>query len=138
MARSRKQPLPGTGSRRVSRSGAIKGEASFEEQGIRPETESTRDLPDGGLSGRTESKPGPFAGFDTERRTYERLKSKLLHDEGKYVLIKGDIMAGIWLTREEAVEAGYGRFGLQPFYVKQILDVDPVILVTRDVLSCPT
>jgi hypothetical protein len=89
-------------------------------------------------TGSTVARFPSFQGFDQERRTYESHKAELLKDEGRYVLIKGDDVAGVWSTYEEALEAGYGRFGLQPFYVKQVAAVESVIQITRDVVPCPT
>ena len=72
-----------------------------------------------------------------ELATYERHKSELVcANEGKYVLIHGDEIAGIWDTYKDALGAGYKQFGLQPFLVKQILGIERVQFFTRD-LSLP-
>jgi hypothetical protein len=80
-----------------------------------------------------------FRGFARERQTFAAHKAELLRDhEGKYVVIRGDAIVGIRATYEEALEVGYDRFGLEPFFVKELLSEDPVILITRFVLPCPT
>ena len=40
--------------------------------------------------------------------------------EGKYSVIKGSDVQGPFETYEEALEAGYGRYGLVPFLVKKL------------------
>jgi hypothetical protein len=77
--------------------------------------------------------------FRRERAIYEVRKSDLLKNgEGQFVVIRGEEIAGVWPTYEEALAAGYQRFGLTPFLVKQVLITDPVYTFTRDVLPCPT
>jgi hypothetical protein len=79
----------------------------------------------------------PFVGFGLEVATYARLKPELLsRSPGKFVVIVGDEVEGPVETFGEALRAGYRRFGLGPLFVKQILDVEPVAEVTRDVVPC--
>jgi hypothetical protein len=81
----------------------------------------------------------PFTGFDRERDAYERLKPELLaRAEGKYVVFVGDLFEGPLETFEDALRAGYGRFGLGPLYVKQVLNEQPIVEVSRDFQSCRT
>jgi hypothetical protein len=57
-----------------------------------------------------------------------------VHDvnEGKYTVIKGDVIAGVWPTRQEALAAAYDRFGLGPFLVKKIERNETVLYFSRD------
>jgi hypothetical protein len=72
-----------------------------------------------------------------ELATYDRHKAELVGShEGKFVLIHGEEIAGIWDTYQDALAAGYKQFGLQPFFVKQILAIERVQFFTRD-LSLP-
>lgn len=72
-----------------------------------------------------------------ELETYEREKSRLVTEsEGKYVLIHGSQVAGIWDTYQDALAAGYSTFGLEPFLVKQILGIEQVQFFTRDLAPC--
>jgi len=64
--------------------------------------------------------------LEKERATYQRELPVLLKDEGKFVLIHGEDIAGLFETEEEAVEAGDNRFGLEPFLVHQIREKEPV------------
>lgn len=81
---------------------------------------------------------------DTERlkielATYEREKLRLIAEsEGKYVLIHGNDVAGVWDTYEDALKAGYAEFKLDPFLVKQIQGVDRIHFFTRDLAVCPS
>ena len=52
---------------------------------------------------------------------------------GKYVLIHGEEVAGVYGTWGEASDAGYERFGLDPVLVKQIVKHEEPIFVSRDV-----
>jgi len=75
--------------------------------------------------------------FDLELTTYEREKERLLSaSEGKYVVIRGDTIAGVWDTYEDALRAGYRQFGLEPFLVKQIRRIEQVYYFTRDISTC--
>jgi hypothetical protein len=47
--------------------------------------------------------------------------------EGRFVLIKGDEIVGIWDTWREAADTGRERFGMVPIMVHQILEWEPVL-----------
>ena len=64
--------------------------------------------------------------LDTEIQTYERELPSLLSNEGKFVLIRKTDVAGFFDTYEDAVQAGYDRFGLDPFLVKRVEAVEEV------------
>ena len=75
--------------------------------------------------------------FKNELSTYEREKELLVNgNEGRYVVIRDDIVAGIWDTYEDALKAGYERFGLEQFLVKQIQGIDRIQFFTRDIEIC--
>jgi hypothetical protein len=54
--------------------------------------------------------------------TYKREMPRLLAEgqEGRFVLIKGEEVIGIWDTWREAVDTGRVRFGMVPLMVHQI------------------
>jgi hypothetical protein len=82
-------------------------------------------------------KPRPFVGFEVETATYARLKPDLLsRSPGQFVAIVGDEVEGPFETFREALRSGYRRFGLGPLYIKQVLPVEPVVEVTRDIIPC--
>lgn len=66
-------------------------------------------------------------------REYETYKSKLPElagNEGKFALVQNSEVAGVFATYEEALMAGYKKFGLkQPFLVKQISSVETPIFL---------
>ncbi len=82
------------------------------------------------------SKPIDF--LQVEQQTYEREKAALISagNEGKYVLVHGDQIAGVWGTYEDALSEGYARFQLNPFMVKQIQTIERILYVNRDVTLC--
>jgi len=45
---------------------------------------------------------------------------------GEFVLIKGDDVVGFYPSLEHAFRVGTGRFGLEPFSVRQIVPMDVV------------
>lgn len=80
--------------------------------------EKTRLRPDQG------SRP---ASLKREQAVYEANLSRWLPEqEGKYVLIKGHEVDGFYESRDEALTAGYSRFGIGPLFVKQVFPSEPV------------
>ncbi len=71
--------------------------------------------------------------LERERSTYDKNREELLRQEGKYVVISGDEVAGVWATYRDALAAAYARFGLEPFMVKKIEAVEQVQFITRTV-----
>lgn len=75
-----------------------------------------------------ETPPGqrPFVGFERERGAYARLKPELLaRAAGQYVVLVGEEIEGPVDTFEDALRAGWRRFGLGPLYVQQVLADEP-------------
>ncbi len=64
----------------------------------------------------------PGSPIAPEWATYKRERPRLLAEghEGRYVLIKGEEIIGIWDTRREAMSVGTQRFGLVPMLAHQI------------------
>lgn len=70
--------------------------------------------------------------LELETKTYEqRLPELLAGHNGKYVLIQGTQVAGVFGSYADAVEAGYEQFDLSPFLVKRIQAVEDVQFVGR-------
>lgn len=74
--------------------------------------------------------------FEQELATYHAHLIDLLADEGKFILVKGEEIAGPWESYEDALQAGYERFGLVPFLVKKIQRVEPIQYFSRDLPRC--
>ena len=68
-----------------------------------------------------------------ELETYERKKPDLLAQAGKFALIKGDEVLGVYESYADALKIGYEKCGLSPFLVKKIQAIEPINLITRDV-----
>ena len=76
--------------------------------------------------------------LELELATYRKNLPALLQQEGKFVLIRQDQVIGVFATQEDALAAGYDRFGLDaPFFIRQIKAVEAPLVFTRSVRSCP-
>lgn len=74
-----------------------------------------------------ERKPqAPTGNLQEEIDTYIRHLPELLQQQGKFVLIKGSEVAGIFDSYQDALTAGYQRFNLARFLVKQIVAVERI------------
>jgi len=59
--------------------------------------------------------------LELERQTYEQKKSELVgKSEGKYVLIKGKEIIGVFESEKDAIKIGIEKFGNSPFFVRKI------------------
>src|SRR5437899_2303181 len=74
--------------------------------------------------------------LEHEMATYQGKLRELLANEGKFVVIRGEEIADAYETYEEALEAGYNRYGLVPFLVKKISRVEPIQYFSRDLPQC--
>jgi hypothetical protein len=52
---------------------------------------------------------------------------------GQWVLIHGDEVADFFTSYDDAIKAGYTKFGLDPFLVRQIQALEQVHFVTRSI-----
>lgn len=76
--------------------------------------------------------------LQTEIDTYNAKLPELLGSVGKFVVIKGAQIEGIYDTYGDALKIGYERFGLEPFFVKQIAPSEQIHFFTRELdLACP-
>ena len=73
--------------------------------------------------------------LEKELETYRSKLAELLPSEGKYVLIHGGDVVDTFAAYEDALKAGYQRFGLKPFMVKQILAIEPVYYSSRSLAN---
>lgn len=62
--------------------------------------------------------------LDREMATYTGRLPELRTHSGKYVLIHGDEVVGLYDTYADALTVGYEKFRLKPFLVKQIAAVE--------------
>src|SRR5437588_6623491 len=75
-----------------------------------------------------------------EWNTYRRQIAHLLADglEGRYVLIKGDEVIGIYESWQAAREAGLKRFLQEPFFVHAIRVEEPYLRLPGINYPCPS
>ena len=64
--------------------------------------------------------------FEKELATYRQALPNWVEEEGRWTLILGDEIAGVFDTFAEAVDCGYEKYGLAHFMVKPIHQVEPV------------
>ncbi|MBI2368245.1 MAG: hypothetical protein HYV01_24995 [Deltaproteobacteria bacterium] len=63
--------------------------------------------------------------LDAEIKTYEQQRDNLLGtSEGKFVLIRGSQVVGVFDSKMDAIAAGYQQFGNVPFLVKQVVKIE--------------
>lgn len=63
-----------------------------------------------------------------ELQTYEARRAELLaRGENKFVLIKDELVVGLFDSQMEAIHEGYRRLGNVAFLVRQVVRVDVVL-----------
>lgn len=63
--------------------------------------------------------------LSVELDTYRTLHARLVEEhDGKYVLITGDRLVGVFDDERSALAAGYGEFGYVPLLVKRVTAVE--------------
>jgi hypothetical protein len=82
------------------------------------------------MAEKARARPGrrpPRATLNREQAVYEANLPRWVPDhEGEHVLIKGSEVVGFYATRDEALAAGYARFGVVPLLVKLVALPEPV------------
>lgn len=69
--------------------------------------------------------------LEKEMETYRAKLPELKENEGKFVLIHGDEVKGVYTSYEDAVKEGYKQFQLEPFLVKRIETIEQVQFISR-------
>ena len=71
--------------------------------------------------------------LEKELQTYAARRDELLAtDEGKFVLILGGSVLGLFESEQDAIHQGYRQLGKPPFLVKQILTIEvPITFASR-------
>jgi hypothetical protein len=74
--------------------------------------------------------------LETEIKTYFEKRSAYLNDaKGKYILIKGEDVIGVFDSYLDALKTGYEKYGNVAFLVKQILEIEPELKFTANILG---
>jgi hypothetical protein len=71
--------------------------------------------------------------LEKEIATYKAKLPDLKENQGKFVLIHGDEVVDFFVAYEDAIKAGYERFKLEPFLVKQV-NVTETVQFTRNIV----
>jgi len=62
----------------------------------------------------------------TELAYYEKhVQDWMKEHEGKYVLLRGEEVAGFFDTPQAAYEAGVSRYGTDPFFIRRVTQDEP-------------
>ena len=70
--------------------------------------------------------------LERESAVYCENLMDLLTNEGKYVVVHAEKIDGPFDSYEDALQAGYDKFGVVPFLVKKISRVEPIQYFSRD------
>ena len=63
--------------------------------------------------------------LDAELRYFNAHRTELLHDaQGKFALIKGEELLGVFDSETAAIRHGYETLGNVPFLVKKVTETD--------------
>lgn len=76
--------------------------------------------------------------LEREWNTFLKEMPRLLQEghRGKYVLIRGDQVHGVWDTLDETLAAGYDRFGVEPFLAQEINENPEPRYFSHNVTRC--
>jgi len=77
--------------------------------------------------------------LEEELNAFRRELPRLLQqaqNQGKYALVHGGKIEDVLPTIDDALNAGYDRFGLEPFLVQEITDEEKPRYFSRNVTSC--
>jgi hypothetical protein len=70
--------------------------------------------------------------LEKELETYKAKLQELKQNEGKFVLIQGDKLFGVFTSYEDAMKDGYRQFGPNtPFLVKQVQSMEQAHFISR-------
>jgi len=76
---------------------------------------------------------------ERERQAFHRVLPSLLAVEGnkgRFALIHQDTVSETYPTFDTALEAGYERFGLKPFLVKEVTENEEPKYFSRNLSPC--
>jgi hypothetical protein len=79
--------------------------------------------------------------LERELETFRRELPRLLADpanRGRFALVHDDKVDSVWPTLEEGLEAGYNRFGVESFMVKEVTEHEESQYFSRNLFKrCP-
>ena len=76
--------------------------------------------------------------LEYEFKKYKDNLDKFVANEGRYVLIKGDNEIEFFDTYDDALKAGYEKYGIEPFLVHKINRIETILNFSRNlnISSC--
>lgn len=77
--------------------------------------------------------------LENELATFSSQLPTLLADprnQGQFVLISGNEVAGVYPTFETALSVGYEKYQLDPFLVKEVVEREQPRYFSRNLASC--
>ena len=75
--------------------------------------------------------------LELEIATYNAKLPELMANAGRFVLIKGEQVEGIYDTYADGLRAAYGKFPEGQFLLKRVAPTETVSFFTRDLAVCP-
>jgi hypothetical protein len=84
-------------------------------------------------------KAGASMALERELDTFGKQLLGLLQDpknHGKFALVYGDAVYGLFDSVDDALAAGYERFSLEPFLVKHVVEHEEPRYFSRNVKRC--
>ena len=73
----------------------------------------------------------PLVALEQELATYQKNLEEWSDREGKYVLIHESDVIDFFSAYDDALKAGYERFRLKPFLVKQVQAFEQIHFISR-------
>ncbi len=74
--------------------------------------------------------------LERELQTYQHLLAHLIKDEGRFAVIFGEQLIGVFSSYEDALQIGYEKCGItSPFLVKKISAEPAMMYFSRDVFN---
>lgn len=71
--------------------------------------------------------------LEKELATYQSKLPEMSQHEGKFALIHGEEIVDFFSTYEDAIKAGYQKFGTESFLVKRVQTTEPVFFISRSI-----
>lgn len=72
-----------------------------------------------------------------EVQAFERMLPELMKHAGKFALIQGGVLAGVYSAYEDALKIGYEKYGVTPFLVRKIAQTQNIAFISRSFAPCP-
>lgn len=75
--------------------------------------------------------------LSAEVQAFEKMLPELMKHAGKFALIHGNTLAGVYTAYEDALKIGYEKYGVTPFLVRKIAQTQHIAFISRMIVPCP-